>query len=325
MKAIQFKQYGDYRELQPVDLPQPNPVDGEVLVNMKAAAVNPLDNTVRLGRFPMATQPPLVLGNEGVGVVTKPGKSSFAVGTRVMMTGVYGIQHDGTWREYVASPAQDLVPVPDELSDVEAASVPVAYLTAQLALTTAGGLEQGKTLLIPAVGGSVGNAAYQLARAQGITQVITTVGSTAKLEQALMQGYEQVIDLSQEELSEGVSRLNDGAGVDVAIDSVGGPITGPALASLKQGGTLLALGYPAGPQVSINLLDLIARITNMIGFSLFFQPPEAFQDAYQLILRLLKERQIKPLVARTFSLAEAAEAQQYLIEERPFGKVVLTI
>ena len=123
MKAIQFKQFGEYSQLQLVDLPQPEAKDGQVLVRMTAAAINPLDNTVRLGYFPMAKQPPLVLGNEGAGIVVEPGNSELAVGTRVMFTGAYGVLHDGVWQEYMAAQPQELLPVPEGISDVEAAAV----------------------------------------------------------------------------------------------------------------------------------------------------------------------------------------------------------
>jgi NADPH:quinone reductase-like Zn-dependent oxidoreductase len=112
--------------------------------------------------------------------------------------------------------------------------------------------------------------------------------------------------------------------VDVAIDSIGGPITGEALASLGQGGTLVTLGYPAGTQASINVTDLIWKATRVVGFNLFVQPLETVAAAYATILSLLAEGRVKPLVARTFPLDEAAAAQRYLSQERPFGKVVLT-
>jgi len=301
------------------------PTDGQVLLKMHAAAVNPLDDVVRAGQFPLAKQPPLVLGNEGVGVVVEPGSSSFAPGTPVMVSGPYGVLQDGTWQEYILAQPQELAPVPDGISDAEAAGVPIAHLTAQLALTATGGFVPGKTVLVPGVGGAVGNAAVQLARAQGAARVITSAGSAQKAERARGAGYADVIDLTQESLSAGVARLTGGGGVDLAIDSIGGHITGEALTALGQGGTLVTLGYPAGTQASINVTDLIWKATRVVGFNLFAQPPETVAEAYAAILSLLAEGRIKPLVARTFSLDEAAAAQRYLSEERPFGKVVLTI
>jgi len=291
---------------------------------MQAAPVNPLDDVVRAGQFPLAKRPPLVLGDEGVGVVIEPGSSSFAPGTRVMVSGPYGVLQDGTWQEYLLAQPRELAPVPDGLSDAAAAGVPIAYLTAQLALTVAGGFVPGKSVLVPGVGGAVGNAAVQLAGAQGAARVITSAGSNHKAEQARAAGYVDVINLTHESLSAGVARLTGGAGVDVAIDSIGGHLTGEALASLGQGGTLVTLGYPAGTRASMNVTDLIWKATRVVGFNLFVQQPETVGEAYTAILSLLADRRIKPLVARTFPLDEAAAAQRYLKEERPFGKVVLT-
>jgi len=324
MRAVRFERFGGYGELRLVETPRPEPAEGEVLVRMRAAAVNPLDNTVRLGRFPMAKESQLIPGNEGAGVVEEPGDSGLARGARVMFSGSYGVTRDGTWREYVVARPQEVVPVPENVTDEEAAAVPVAYLTAWLALKT-GGFSAGQTVLSPGVGGSVGNAAAQLARAQGAARVLTSAGSAWKAQKAREIGYEDVIDLSEESLGEGVARLTGGSGVDLAIDSIGGSITGQALASLGEGGTLVVLGYPAGTEVGINLMDLISKATRALGFSLFLQPPEAFRDAYEVILKLLAEGRVRPLVSRTFPLEEAAEAQRFLIEERPFGKVVLTL
>lgn len=325
MRAVRFERFGDYGELGLAEVARPEPADGQALIGMRAAAVNPLDDTVRRGYFSMAKEPPLVLGNEGTGVVAEPGGSGLAEGTRVMFGGTYGVLRDGTWQEYVAADARDLVPVPESLGDAEAAGVPEAWLTAQLALRAAGGFEAGRSVLAPAVGGSVGNAAVQLARAQGASRVITSAGSTAKAEKARAMGYEDVVDLSRETLSAGVARLTDGAGVDLAINGVGGALTGEALASLAQGGTMVAVGYSAGTEATVNLLDLIVKTSRVVGFNLFSQPPEAVAQAYGAVLGLISKGRVGPVVARTFPLEEAAEAQRHLIEDRPFGKVVLTM
>lgn len=324
MKAIRFEQHGGYDELRVTEVPATEPTDTEVLVKMTAAAVNPLDDTVRLGGFPMAAEPPLVPGIEGVGVVERPGASGLAEGTRVMFCGTYGVTRDGTWREYVAAGSREVVPVPEGLTDAEAAAVPVAYLTAQLALK-AGGFSSGQSMLVPGIGGSVGNAVVQLARAQGASRVISSTSSTRKAEKARECGFADVLDLSREPLSEGVMRLTKGAGVELAVDSVGGSLVGQALTTLGQGGALVTLGYTAGAKATVNLLDLIAKEARIFGFSLYSQSPEACREAYEIITKLLDEGEITPPVSRNFPLEEAAAAQRYLIEERPFGKVVLSV
>ena len=187
------------------------------------------------------------------------------------------------------------------------------------------------TLLIPGVGGSVGNAAIQLARAQGAGRIITSAGRGEKADQARRLGYGDVIDLSQETLSEGVMRLTDGEGVDAALDSIGGDITGEALKSVRPGGRVIHMGYPGGTDLNLNSLTLIwsskgsGATTSIEGFNMYFQPPEAFGEAWGVILKLLTDGTVKPVVDRTYPLAQAGEATRHLIEDRPFGKVVLTV
>lgn len=329
MRAVRFDEFGDYDVLKLVDVPEPVPGEGEVLVKMSAAAVNPFDNTVRQG-WVAQVPPGLIQGNEGSGVVVA-GSESLPTGTRVMLMGAYGFARSGTWQEFVTAGPTDATKVPDNLSDVEAAAVPVAYIAAQLALVRGVGLTPGMTLLIPGVGGSVGNAAIQLARVQGAGRIITSAGRTEKAEHARDLGYDDVVDLAKESLSEGVMRLTDGKGVDVALDSIGGSITGEALKSVAPGGRVIQMGYPAGTDLNLSSLTLIwsamgaGGSTTVQGFNIYFQPPEAYAQAWATILPLLRAGTVKPSIDRTYPLEEAAAATRHLIEDRPFGKVVLTI
>ena len=330
MRAIRFDEFGDYDVLRLVDVPEPDPAPGEVVVKMAAAAVNPFDNTVRRGWVPQVAAG-LIQGNEGSGVVVGNGSSSLPAGTRVMLMGAYGFARSGTWQEYVTAGPTEATKVPDNLSDIEAAAVPVAYIAAQLALTNGVRLASGMTLLIPGVGGSVGNAAIQLARAQGAGRVITSAGRTEKAERARGLGYTDVIDLAKESLSEGVMRLTDGKGVEAALDSIGGSITGEALKSLAPGGRVINMGYPGGTELTVNSLTLIwsalgaGGSTSVEGFNIYFQPAEAYAAAWGTVLPLLADGTVRPAIDRAFPLEEAAEATRHLIEDRPFGKVVLTI
>ena len=331
MRAVRFDEYGDYNVLRVVDVPEPEPGDGEVVVKLSAAAVNAFDNTVRRGWVPQVP-PGMIQGNEGAGVVVR-GSDSLPEGTRVMLSplGAYGFARSGTWQEAVTADPAQAVKVPDNLSDVEAAAVPVAYVAAQLALTRGVGVEPGMTMLIPGVGGSVGNAAVQLARVHGAGRVITSAGKTWKAEKARELGYSDVIDLEKETLSEGVMRLTDGKGVEVALDSVGGDITGEALKSVSPGGRVIHMGYPGGTSLHVDSLTLIwsalgvGASTSVHGFNIYFQPPAAHAEAWETLVPLLRDGKVKPVVARTYPLEEAAEATRHLIEDRPFGKVVLTI
>jgi NADPH2:quinone reductase len=201
--------------------------------------------------------------------------------------------------------------------------VPIAYLTAQVTLMQAG-FEPGKTVLAPAIGGAVGNAVTQLARAQGAKYAISTTTSTLKAEQASSFGYENVIDLSREPLADGVKRITGGAGVDIVIESVGGSLTGQALSALALNGVLITLGYSAGRTATIDLTDLIWKRARMSGFSLFAQPQAVIAQAWNTIAPLFASQKVKPVLERAYPLEEAAKAMRHLIEDRPFGRVVLT-
>src|SRR5271167_3361084 len=255
MRAIEAMTFSGYGGLRQTELPKPQPAKDRVLVRMTAAGVTPLEYTVLSGGHPRA-KAPLVLGNEGAGVIEDPGSSDLAAGSRVMFTGPYGVRENGAWQEWLLARPEDLAIVPDAIDDVVAASLPVAYLAAQITLTLAG-FKSGKTVLAPAIGGSVGNATYQLARAQGAGKVISTAGSATKAARARQLGFENVIDLTTEGLADGVRRITAGKGVDIVIDSVGGVVTGEALSSLGLGGVLLTLGYSAGRKTTIDVTDLI--------------------------------------------------------------------
>jgi NADPH2:quinone reductase len=267
---------------------------------------------------------PLVLGNEGAGVVEEGGGADFPVGSRVMFWGPYGAFEDGTYREWIAVRKQDLCLIPYGVDDISAAGIPVAYLTAQVALTLAG-FRPGKTVLAPAIGGSVGNAVTQLARASGAKHAISSTTNHTKAQQAKALGFNEVIETSSEKLSDGVRRFTDGYGADIVIDGIGGEVLSEALKALALGGSLTTLGYSASRTTSVDVTDLIVPQASIRGLNMFRQPQATITDAWKAIVSQLQSGAIKPIVARIFPLAEAADALRYLVEGRPFGRVVLTI
>jgi NADPH2:quinone reductase len=321
MRAIEAMTFSGYGGLRQTELPKPQPVKDRVLVHVTAAGVTPLEYAILSGGHPRA-KAPLVLGNEGAGVIEDAGDSGLAVGSRVMFTGPYGVSENGTWQEWLLARAEHLALVPDAIDDAVAASLPVAYLTGQVTLTLAG-FKPGMAVLAPGIGGSVGNATYQLARAQGASKVISTAGSAAKAAKARELGFEDVVDLSAERLADGVRRITAGKGVDIVIDSIGGSVTGEALSSVALGGVLITLGYAAGRKTTIDVTDLIWKRARMAGFSLFAQTPGAIAAAWRDVIALMVTGSVKPILERVYALPEAGAALRHLIEDRPFGKVVL--
>jgi len=321
MRAIEAKSFSGYGGLRLTELPRLQPARDRVLIRVTAAGVTPLDYTILSGAHPRA-KAPLVLGNEGAGVIEDAGDSGLAVGSRVMFTGRYGVNENGAYQEWLLARADDLALVPAAVDDVVAASLPVAYLTAQITLTLAG-FKPGMTVLAPGIGGSVGNATYQLARTQGAGKVISTAGSTVKVARARELGFEDVIDLTKEGLADGVRRITTGKGVDIVIESIGGTVTSEALSSLALGGVLITLGYSAGRKTTIDVTDLIWKRARMAGFSLFAQSPTAIAAAWRDIIPLIVNGSVKPILERVYRLGDAGEALRHLIEDHPFGKVVL--
>ena len=221
--------------------------------------------------------------------------------------------------------------VPDNLSDVEAAAVPVAYVAAQLALMNGVRFEPGMTLLIPGVGGSVGNAAIQLARVHGAGRVITSAGRTEKAEKARSPRLRR-----RHRPREGIAQRGRDAsdrrqGRGRALDSIGGSITGEALKSVGAGGRVIKMGYPAGTDLRVNSLTLIWRRSGPAGrrasraSTSTSSPPRHTRPPGRRSCRSSPNGTVKPAIDRTYPLEEAGEATRHLIEDRPFGKVVLTI
>ena len=323
MRAMRAEQFTGYKELKLVDLPKPAVTDGKALVRITGAGVTPLDYTILSGKF-HGSKPPLVLGNEGAGVVEESGGTDFPVGSRVMFFGAYGAFEDGTYSEWLAVRKEDLCLIPDNVDDVVAAGIPVAYLTAQVALTRAG-FRAGKTVFAPAIGGSVGNAVTQIARALGAKHAMSSTTNHAKAEQAKALGFNEVIDTSQEKLVDGVRRVTGGYGADIVVDGIGGEVLSEALGALAFEGSLTTLGYSASRQTTIDVTNLIVPQASIRSLNMFTQPKAAVTEAWNVIVSLLKSGAIKPIVAKNFRLTEAPEALRYLIEDRPFGRVILTI
>src|ERR1700728_2577790 len=323
MRAMRAEEFSGYKALKLVDLPKTAVSDGKVLLRITAAGVTPLDHTILSGQYGRS-KAPLVLGGEGAAVVEEGGGSDFPVGSRVMFTGPYGVLEDGAYSEWLAVRKENLCLIPRGVDDVSAASIPVAYLTAQMALTRAG-FHAGKTVLAPAIGGSVGNAATQLARALGAKHAISSTTNRAKAEQAKALGFNEVIDTSSEKLGDGVRRITGGYGADIIIDGIGGEVLSEALKVLAPGGSLTTLGYSASRKATIDVTDLIVPQASIRSLNMFRQPLTTVRDARNAIAPLLQSGAIKPIVAKTFPLVEAADALRYLVESRPFGRVVLTV
>ena len=325
MRAVQLTAESGYAGLRLTEGYDPGrPGDGQVLVKLGAAGVTPLEHYIATGGLAVSPSLPVVMGTEGAGVVIQSSDPNWGEGARVVFTGPYGLLRDGSWAEAAVVDAAHLARVPDEVPLATAAAMPVAYLTAYLALQQAR-FAPGKSVLAPGAGGSVGNATYQLARAMGAARVITTAGTPEKAEAARAAGMTDVIELSVDDLAASARKLTEGSGVDIVIDALGGSITSSSLGALGLGGRAIVIGYSAGRKSEIRLTDLIWTSSSVRGFNLFTFTPDAIAEAYEAIFSLLEHGEIAPVIDRVQPLEEAAAALQHLIEDRPFGKVILSI
>lgn len=329
MRAIQFDRFGDYDVLDLVEVPEPVAGDGQVLVRLTVAGINPLDNTARLGHLPAAAVKafPVRAGGFGAGVVEQSGDSRFAPGTRVVLSGGrYGVGADGVWADFAVVDPDHLVAIPDGVDDTAAAALTTGagYLTAYLALTELAKFRPGGSVLSPGVGGAVGQGGVEIAKVLDASLAITTATSAAKAERGRAAGYE-VIDLSEESLRDGVARLTGGKGVDVVLDGVAGPLTGEALGALAVDGTLISIGYAAGTRTTIDVTDLIWKNAHVHGFRFALFTADQVNAANTKLLELAARKEITPLVDSTYPLEQAAEGQRHLIEGGPYGRVLLSL
>lgn len=327
MKTWTLKTQTGTQDLQLIEAPIPTIQSGEVLVRMTAPGVVPFDQAI-INDENEANFPPAVLpiqpGNQGAGVVVDPGSSTFIKGERVMFGAfVYGFMRPGSWAEYVAVDADHLAQIPDSVPDGAAAQAAVAYPTAYFALKEAG-MAPGKTVLATGIGGSVGNAAYQLAKALGAKKVISTTASTAKAQAAAAAGFDNVIDLSKESMMEGVYARNGGQGVDIVIDSVGGQVIAEAIKCVTRYGKTISLGFAAGRTSTITLADLILHRGSIQGYGAYTSTPEEWREAWDIFKALADEGKVKVLFDRSFPFEKAPEALRYMATQRPFGAVALS-
>lgn len=303
---------------------EPTPGPGEVLVQVTAAGVTPRDHTVATGAGPATG--PIILGNEGAGVVVADPAGRWVPGARVMFfAGSGGVTADGTMAEFTVVPEENLAAIPVNVADEVAAAVPIAYLTAMLALRL-GRFAPGKRVFAPAIGGSVGNATVQLARALGASAVAGGVGSTAKAEAVRAAPWSRgiaVVDLERDRVRDALG-AGFAEGVEVAVDGVGGDLTAQIAEALATGGRIVLVGHSGGDTAYLPIGDVVRRRACLQGFSLAAATPAQSRRAWSAITGLLVRERIQPVIDSIYPLDAAREAIRHLVEDRPIGKVVIT-
>ncbi|HJZ70728.1 MAG TPA: zinc-binding dehydrogenase [Vicinamibacterales bacterium] len=323
------------------DVPDPELAPGEVLVRVRACALNHLDVWERQGLPRVQIPLPHISGSDVAGEVVASAATDVAIGCRVMLqpgvscgrcaaclTGrdhecphyeVLGYRnHAGGYAELVKVPVQNLVPIPDHIDFVSAAAFPLTFLTAWHMLVTRAGLVRGEDVLVLAAGSGVGQAAIQIAVLHG-ARVIATAGTEAKLERARALGALEVINHHTQDTAGEVMRFTNRRGVDVVIEHVGEATWPKSVRSLARGGRLVTCGATTGGRGSLDLHALFAKQLSILG-SYMGTKGELLQAA-----RFFVAGQLKPVIDRTFPLADAAAAQRRLEQSHQFGKIVLEV
>jgi NADPH:quinone reductase-like Zn-dependent oxidoreductase len=318
--------------------PDPMPGEGEVRIRVRAAGVNFADVLARLGLYPDAPKPPMVIGYEVVGFVDGIGRAvtGFSEGDRV-----FALTRFGGYADAVVVPARHAFHVPDSLSDAEAAAVPVNYLTAAVALYRMAALNVGETVLVHNAGGGVGIAATQLARLRRATVIGTA--SAFKHDALRTFGVDHAIDYRHADVADEIRTITRGRGVDVILDPIGGQSFMSSYRLLAPLGRLVIFGLSAaapGERRSwwhalrvwtstprFDPLSLINRNRGVFGLHVGHLWDEHRQLAplIELLLSELSAGRIIPVVARTFSLDHVADAHRFIQSRGNIGKVVLTV
>jgi NADPH:quinone reductase-like Zn-dependent oxidoreductase len=333
VKAARLVRFGDPPEFDLAEIPDPAPRPGEVVIDLRAAALNRRDWWIWTapGYCPL----PVTLGSDGAGIVSAVGADvgGVAQGDEVIFDPtlgwgsseeaptpefeILGVPRDGTFAERVAVPAQNVAPKPPSLSWEEAAAVNLGGLTAWRAVVTCARTGPGRTLLVTGAGSGVATFAVQIAVALGARVFVTSSGER-KLERARALGAQDGVSYLDPDWPQRL-RVLAGGGLDAAIDSFGGPAWEGALLALRRGGTLVSFGDTSGPQTTLTTAEVYWQWRRVLGTSMG-SPRE-----YRALLDHVAGASWRPVIDSTFPLDRIDEAARRVSSKERFGKVVLRI
>jgi NADPH2:quinone reductase len=322
MKALLCTRLGGPDDLSIETLPDPTPGPGEALVRITMAALNFFDTLIIAGRYQAKPDLPFSPGGEACGVVEALGEGAegVSVGDRVVVHVTYG-----TCRERIVVPADRLTPVPDGVSDEQAAGLSITYGTTLHALRDRAKIQPGETLAVLGASGGVGLAAVELGALMG-ARVIACASSWDKLRVAQAHGAEMALDYSDGDLREGLRELTDGVGVDVVYDPIGGDYAEPALRALAWKGRYLVIGFAAGeiPRIPLNLAMLKGIDIQGVHWGAFVdREPAAHRENQRQLLAWVAEGRLTAKVHAVLPMTEYAEALGIISRREAVGKVLL--
>ncbi|MGC9454161.1 MAG: zinc-binding dehydrogenase [Phycisphaerae bacterium] len=341
MKAAAIREHGEADCIYIEDLPEAEATEHEVLLEVKAAALNHLDLWVRRGGR-IRLRMPHVLGSDAAGVVAQAGPRASGVseGQEVVLNpglycgqcefcrrgenslcpeyGIIGMVRPGTFAEYVCVPDYTLYPKPAHLSFEEAAALPLDHLTAWRMLITRAALSPGETVLIHGIGGGVALAGLQIAKLTG-AEVVVTSSSDEKLHRAHELGADYGVNYRSEQVARRVREITAGRGVDVIFDSVGATTWETNFATIRRGGRIVHCGVTGGDRAEVNMQALYWNQLNILGSTM------GGREEFRRMLEAVSAAKLKPVIDSVHPLEEVADATRRMESGEQFGKIVLTI
>lgn len=334
MKALVLNELGGPEKLAIADVPMPEPAAGEVRVAIKRASLNRRDVWITVGKYPRV-ELPSIGGSDGAGVVDAVGAGVDAdlVGQEVVIYParnwgddprcggadfrVLGMPDQGTFAEAICVPATDIAPKPEHLTFDQAAAIPLAGLTSWRALVTHGEIKAGQKVLVTGIGGGVATFALLWAKHHG-AEVYVTSGSEDKLAAAIALGARDGISYHDTGWDKAIVKMS--GGIDIVIDSAGGPVVNKAMNTLNTGGRFIFFGATLGnPESGLEMAKMFFKQARIQGTTMGM-PAE-----FHAMLEFVREHRIEPVVDQVFPFADAVAAHQRLWASEQMGKIVLAV
>lgn len=326
-KVVRVHQLGGPEVLQIEEADVGAPGAGEVRIRVEAIGLNRSEAMYRSGKYPVTPKLPTLMGYEAAGVLEALGSGvqGFSVGDRVCVLPTYRLGEYGVYGEKAIVPARSLLPSPPNLAPAQAASIWMQYFTA-LAIIEVADVGIGDHVIIRAASSSVGLAAIQLANWAGATPIAATRYS-AKATSLKEQGAKYVVATEETDFVAEVMRITGGKGARVVFDPVGGPYVNTLVQAMAERGILFIYGGLSGQETPWPHWPAALKGLSMRGWvaSEIWNKPERFAKYKDLILSGLSSGHLKPVIAKTFPLAQIVEAHRYLESNQQMGKVVVTV
>lgn len=344
MRALAFEAHGPLDNVRLLDVPRPGPGPGEVLLEIRAAALNRLDLWVVEGWPGLKLKLPHILGSDGAGVVAEVGPhvGRFGPGDRVAINpticndptdffarqgrdnmcddfAIFGEHVDGFFAEYAVVPQRNLLSLPDEVPFETAAAASLVFVTAWHSLITRGHLQPGESVLVVGAGGGVNTAAIQIARLVGAGPILVVGSSEEKLALARELGADVTFNRHEVDWSRETYRLTGKRGVDVVVDNVGAATFQSSLRALKKGGRLLTVGNSSGPRFEIDNRYLFGKHLSIIGSTM------GTSVDYETVMGLIFQGKLRPIIDTVLPLEEGVTALRRLRDGNVIGKLVLRV